>query len=168
MMKMTAVEKRLFWAIAVVTCIVIGVAFVLFGVCSKAHGFDVTRFEVSAAFTPPHNEPIVGNKVARYKVEGDAGLRLWRFTLDGNAKVWFLQDWRTPEVVGHGIPDAWRGSDWGFDAARLDYNAKLGFDLVGGWQAFVEHNKWSHLAGIPPSVHANEYYWMTGFRYKLK
>lgn len=160
-------HKTVVKALVVLACVLLALAFVLVS-CPKSYGAELYRAEVSFAFTPPHNEPIVGDKVARYKAEGDAGLRLWRFVLDGNVKVWFLQGWRPPEVVGHGIPDAWRGSDWGFDSARLDYNLKLGFDLFGGWQAFVEHNKWNHLSGIPPSAHANEYYWMTGLRFKLK
>ncbi len=137
-------------------------------VASNVHAIDLTRLEVSAAFTPPHNEPVIGNYVARYKVEGDAAIRAWRFTLDGNVKAWFLQNWRTPEVVGHGFPDAWRGSDWGFHSVRLDYNVKLGFDIVRHLQAFVEHNKWGFVTEAPAGSKPSDYYWMTGFRYKFR
>lgn len=128
----------------------------------------VERLEVSAAFTPPHNEPVVQDMVARYKLEGDGSIRFWkRVTLDANLKIWFLQDWRTPQAVGHGFPDAWKGSDWNFERARMDYNLKLGVDIVGPIQAFVEHNKWNYLTEARPAKES-DYYWMTGFRYRLK
>lgn len=129
----------------------------------------VERLEVSAAFTPPHNEPIVQDMVARYKAELDTGVRfLKRFTFDANLKVWFLQNWRTPDTVGHGFPDAWEGSDWNFERARMDYNLRLGVDVYGPIQAFVEHNKWDYLTEAGPSSHMSEYYWMAGIRYRMK
>ncbi len=142
--------------------------FVMF-FASTASAVDLERFEISAAFTPPHNEPIVQDMVARYKAEADGSIRFWRrVTLDANVKAWFLQDWRRPEIVGHGFPDAWRGSDWNFERVRLDYNLKLGVDVYGGWQAFVEHNKWDYLTAAAPSSHVSEYYWMTGVRYRYR
>jgi len=127
------------------------------------------KLEASVMFTPPHNEPIVQDMVARYKAEFDTSIRfLKRVTLDANAKMWFLQDWRTPEIVGHGFPDAWRGSDWNFERVRLDYNLKLGLDVYGPWQVVVEHNKWDYLSKSLPNDHVNEYYWMAGIRYRYK
>jgi hypothetical protein len=128
----------------------------------------VERLEVSAAFTPPHNEPVVQDMVARYKAELDTNIRfLKRFTFDTNAKLWFLQNWRTGEVVGHGFPEAWRNSDWNFERVRLDYNLKLGVDIYGPIQAFVEHNKWAYVTESKPSK-ISDYYWMTGIRYRMK
>src|SRR3990172_2208697 len=122
-----------------------------------AWAIDLERFEISAAFTPPHNEPIVQDMVARYKLEADGGIRFWkRITFDANIKAWFLQEWRTPDVVGHGFPDAWRGSDWNFERARLDYNLKLGMDVWRSVQIFVEHNKWDYITELKPASHANE------------
>lgn len=143
-------------------CVVLTVA-LWSAVVAHGYGAELTAAEVSLAFTPPHNEPVIGDYVARYKIEGNAGVRVWRFTLDTDVKAWFLQDWRPPNVVGHGFPTAWRNSDWGFEKARIDYNAKLGFDLFGGWQAFVEHNRWSII-----EEDRHDYYWMTGFRYILQ
>lgn len=129
----------------------------------------LTRLDISAMFTPPHNEPIVQDMVARYKAELNAGtLFLKRVTFDLNVKAWFLQEWRTPDRVGHGFPDAWKGSDWNFERVRIDYNMKLGVHIYGPLQAVVEHNKWGYLTELRPAAHANEYYWMTGFMLRLK
>ena len=143
-------------------------ALALLLLAAPALALDLERFEVSAMFTPPHNEPVVNDQVARYKIEGDGSIRfLKRVTFDGNVKAWFLQDWRTGEVVGHGFPDAWRGSDWAFERVRLDYNLKLGVDIVGPWQAIVEHNKWAYVSESAPA-RVSDYYWMAGFRLRFQ
>ena len=135
----------------------------------SSHAINLEKFELSAAFTIPHNEPIIQDMVARYKLEADGGIRFWkRVTFDVNTKIWFLQNWRTPDVVGHGFPDAWKGSDWNFERARIDYNLKLGVDIYGPIQVFVEHNKWDYLTEARPPAQMSEYYWMTGIRVKVK
>ena len=134
-----------------------------------AGAVDLERFEIGAAFTIPHNEPIVQDMVARYKVEADGSIRFWkRFTVDANAKVWFLQDWRTPETVGHGFPDAWKGSDWNFEQARFDYNLVLGIDVWRSLQVFIESNKWDYLSEARPTSHVSEYYNMVGIKWRMK
>jgi hypothetical protein len=129
-------------------------------VALPSRAMDLERFEVSTAFAIPHNEPVIGEYVARYKAELDASVRfLSRITFDANAKAWGLQEWRTPEVVGHGFPDAWQGSDWSIETVRMDYNFKAGVDIYGPLQAYVEHH---------PRSDVSSYYWLTGFRYRLK
>jgi hypothetical protein len=139
---------------------------------APALAVDLERAEVSAAFTPPHNEPVVASgassQVARYKIEGDGSIRFWkRVTFDANLKFWFLQDWRTGEVVGHGFPEAWRNSDWNFERVRMDYNLRAGVDIYGPLQVFVEHNKWAFVSeSVPEKV--SDYYWMTGIRLRMR
>jgi len=136
---------------------------------STAMAVDLERFEVSAAFVPPHNEPIVQDMVARYKAEADGSIRFWkRVTFDANMKVWFLQEWRTPDRVGHGFPAAWKGSDWNFERARLDYTLKLGVDVIGPVQVFMEHNKYNYLTDAAPADHQHEYSWLAGVRWRMK
>jgi hypothetical protein len=138
-------------------------------ICAPAGAVSLDRFEISAAFSPPHNEPVVQDFVARYKIEADGSVRFWkRVTADLNVKAWGLQDWRTPEQVGHGFPDAWRGSDWGVKTIRLDYTAKIGVDVYGPVQLFVEHQKWGYVSSVLPSSHISEYYWLTGVRWRMK
>jgi hypothetical protein len=138
-------------------------------VAVPAFPLDLERLEVSAAFTPPHNEPIIQDMVARYKAEADGGIRFWkRVTFDANLKLWFLQDWRTPDQVGHGFPEAWEGSDWNFERVRFDYNLKLGVDVYKSLQVFVEHQKWDYLTEARPAAQVSEYYWMTGIRWRVR
>ncbi len=142
---------------------------VLILIPSLAFAWNTERAEIGVAFAPPHNEPVVQDFVARYKVEADGSVRFWkRVTFDVNLKAWGLQDWRTPETVGHGFPDAWQGSDWNVKTIRLDYTAKIGVDVYGPVQLFVEHQKWGYLSNVMPSAHVSEYYWMTGVRYRWR
>jgi len=161
-------EKRMFPAAVLVFCILAAILILGFS-AGKVRAIELTGLEVSAVFAPPHNEPVVQDMVARYKAEFDGGVRFWkRVTFDANARVWFLQEWRTPETVGHGFPEAWKGTDWNFERVRMDYNLKLGVDVLGPVQVFVEHNKWDYLTRAKPSDHSSEYYWMTGFRFKYR
>ena len=119
---MTRSEKVL--SLVLVVACILGVIFLS---CPRpGFGADLTRLEVGMAFAPPHNEPVVGEHVARYKIEGDAGIRIWRIDVDGNAKVWFLNRWDPPDVVGHGFPTAWENSRWGAESIRLDWTVKAG------------------------------------------
>ena len=133
----------------------------------NATRLEISRLELSAAFTPPHNEPIIQDKIARYKLEGDFGFRYWRIDLDVNTKVWFLNDWQTPDEVGHGFPTAWENTNWNFNGSRLDFNVKLGMRVYDRLQVFVEHYQYEYLSGSKPASHASEYYWMTGLRWKI-
>lgn len=139
----------------------------LFVVSTSFAGVELYRLDVGVAFTPPHNEPIVQDSVARYKLEGNVGVKYWRFTFDFNAKVWGLQDWRTPDQVGHGFPDAWSGSDWAVRSVRVDHNYQVGFNIVPKLQIYIEHNQYNYLKGAP-STHPAEYYWMAGLKYRYK
>jgi len=164
---MTAAGKKIS-AIVVATCIIVAAFLVLFCTSRKSHGADLTRLEVGMTFAPPHNEPVVGEHVARYKIEGDAGIRIWKINVDGNAKVWFLNPWDSPDVVGHGFPTAWRNSRWGAESIRLDWTVKAGIDVAPRLQTYIEHNKWGYLSGTLPSSHVSEYYWLAGIRYRYR
>jgi len=136
---------------------------------AEGYGPQLESFEAGVAFTPPHNEPIVQDMVARYKIEADGSVRiLKRITFDANVRFWFLQGWRTPDAVGHGFPDAWRGSDWNFERVRADLNLKLGVDVCGPVQAYVEHGKYNYVTASMPTSHISEYSWMAGLRYRWK
>lgn len=143
----------------------------LFVLSAPAHAFspklEFKRADLSFGIVPPHNEPIKNNFVSRYKIEGNVGVRYWRLTFDLNVKAWGLQDWRTPDVVGHGFPDAWEGSDWTVKAIRLDRNYVFGINVTEKVQLFVEHDQYSYVKGKPID-HAKEYYTITGVKITFK
>jgi len=68
-------------------------------------------------FAPPHHEPVVGNRVARYRlyVEPEIHTKYADFSLI--SQTWFRQKWQPSVLVGHGI-EAWKNSDWGFDDTK--------------------------------------------------
>jgi hypothetical protein len=129
---------------------------------SLAFAWSTERFEVGASFVPPHNEPVIEDEVARYKIEMDGSVRFWkRVTADLNVIAWGVQTWRTGDQVGHGFPDAWRGSDWGVKKVYMDYTGKVGVDVYGPVQAFVEHR-------VRPYHLSSNNYWLFGFRYRWR
>ena len=151
-----------YMAVLIVPAVVLAVASLLLLSCPRAgHGMELTRLEFSAAFAPPHNEAVVGDRVARYKAEADGSVRIWKFVLDGNFRLWGVQGWREWDRVGHGFPEAWRNSDWGIERFRYDWTVKAGVDNFEPVQAFVEHNFREYGTN-------DRYYWMTGLRVRIR
>jgi hypothetical protein len=97
---------------------------------------SIHKIETQAFFTIPHNEPVVDDKVARYRLTGRIEVDLWRFRGEYEGILWGLNTWKTPDQVGHGFPDAWRGSDWNIERFKFYQNSALMFDITG------EKNLW--------------------------
>lgn len=62
---------------------------------------------VTATFAPPHNEPVAGDRVARYRAELEPALHLGWLDVEGKLSAWGVQKWRPSSVVGNGFPEAW-------------------------------------------------------------
>ena len=132
---------------------------------TPVYALDITRIEGSLAFAPPHNEPVVLNYVARYKAEIDLEINHKIFWVELNQKIWGLQDWRTPELVGHGFPTAWQGSDWSVKNLMLDFTGKYGITVYRPFQIYVEQNLTKNI-GINQGTLSSNYYWLIGIRIK--
>lgn len=133
----------------------------LFSLAMPVYGADLTRLDLSMAFVPPHNEPVIGSYVARYKAEGNIGVRFAKyFTFDGDVRAWGVNEWRTMDVVGHGVT-AWGNSDWSVKKMSYDFTVKLGVDIYDPLQAFIEHQS-------TPYDTQSRYYWMAGLRLRLR
>lgn len=115
----------------------------------------------NATFAPPHNEPVVGDRVARYRLHIEPGIefKFLRYRLAINA--WGVNHWRTSDTVGHGFPEAWEGSDWSVEEWRTSTTHRL--ELGPGWLHFfteyylpLDRKSWGG--------HGMEtnYYWLTG------
>lgn len=90
----------------------------------------------NATFAPPHNEPIIGNRVARYRLQVEPTVKFgWlRYRLMINA--WGVNRWQQGCVVGDGM-SAWENSDWSVERWRFSFlqRAEIGPKL---FHVFVE------------------------------
>ena len=50
---------------------------------APAWALELHQLTVDATFAPPHNEPVVGDRVARYRLQASADVRMWRFAWEG-------------------------------------------------------------------------------------
>ena len=86
----------------------------------------------NATFAPPHNEPVIGDKVARFRLQATPSIefKYFRYSLEVNA--WGVQKWRPSSVVGNGFPDAWQRSDWSVDTWRFTtlHKAEVGTEKL--------------------------------------
>ena len=110
-------------------------ALLLTSLSAQALDYDL-GLDYNLTFVPPHNEPIVGSKVARYRIQATPKLELGKyFRYEIDVTAWGVNDWRTSEVVGHGFPEAWEGSDWSVDEWRfsMTHKVELGTDKFHGY-----------------------------------
>jgi len=85
-----------------------------------------TTLSFTTALVPPHGEPVIGDRVARYRLNSDYTLSFKYLQYEGKATLWLTQKWHLSSEVGHGI-EAWKNSDWGFDKSRVSLNHILYF-----------------------------------------
>jgi len=119
---------------------------------------EVDKISVDFTFAPPHNEPVIGNLVARYRVRNVVSAHWERLSLLAEFNLWACNRWRTPSQVGHGIPDAWKGSDWSIDEWRWDANYEVAYKVHKHFDIFTEYKWTEEYKGH------DSYYWLTGFR----
>ena len=113
-------------------------------------------------FTPPHNEPIINDRIARYKVEGNIGYDIGRLDLDLAIKAWGLNKWQ--RGIGSGWK-SWQNTDWGLEKIRLDCTMGLGIRVWLGFQLYVEGTKARYIYGDQPKNYPDKYWLMTGVRW---
>lgn len=123
---------------------------------------------VTATFAPPHNEPVAGDRVARYRAELEPALHLKWLDVEGKLSAWGVQKWRPSSVVGNGFPEAWRGSDWDVEAWRFSYTARA---TAWVWPQrlglFAEHYKPINRHSWGGRGMERHYYLLTGVRGRL-
>ena len=122
---------------------------------------SLDQIAIDATFAPPHNEPVIGDKVARYRMRTVTQAHWWRMSVLAEVNLWGCNKWRTPDKVGHGIPDAWEGSDWSIEEVRWDANYEAALALSRHFDVFTEYKWTQEYRGH------DSYYWLTGFRWRL-
>jgi hypothetical protein len=128
-------------------------------VCSEAVKTDF-YLQWNATFAPPHNDPVVGDRVARYRVQVEPNLEIgWlRYRLRFNA--WGVNRWQSVDKVGGGL-DSWSNSDWSVEKWRLSllHQAEFGpksIHLFVEYYQPIDSNDWK---GHGLETH---YYMLTG------
>ena len=91
----------------------------------------------NAAMAPPHNEPVVGNKVARYRLQVKPSVEFKYFRYSLQVDAWGVNKWQPSSVVGH-WPDSISGSDWSVEEWRVatTHRAEVGPYKV---HAYIEY-----------------------------
>ena len=85
--------------------------------CVPANAFEF-HLDYIAAFTPPHNEAIVGNLVERYRVELEPSFKYKDLEVSLMWRAQGAQPWDSD--AGNGISE-WDQSDWSVDEWRYSY-----------------------------------------------
>ncbi len=120
-----------------------------------------TGVRYNLTLSPPHNEPVVGDKVARYRLQIKPSVQFKYLRNEVQIDLWGCQTWRTPSQVGHGIPDAWQNSDWDIETVRVGITERMeiGPQRLHGFTEYyipVDRRAWG---GHGMERH---YYWLIG------
>lgn len=120
----------------------------------------IDQLAVDLTFVPPHNEPVIYDLVARYRIRPVFEWSWWRIRSRSELNLWGCNKWRTPDEVGHGIPDAWEGSDWSVQKWRWDARFEGAIEVAPHCDIYTEYK-------IDGTV-GKHYYWLTGVRFRLR
>ena len=126
------------------------------------------QLEISATFAPPHNEPVVGDRVARYRLQAELDLRWWRLQWQPKVTAWGVNRWRPTDVVGHGIPQAWENSDWSVEKWRISHTQSLSLWLTDALALTTEYYMPVDRKSWGGHGLERHYYWLVGAKWTLK
>jgi hypothetical protein len=123
--------------------------------------FAGPTLEWNATFVPPHHEPVVGDKVARYRLQVIPGYEMEYFRISLQLDAWGVQTWQPSSVVGHNW-QAYENSDWSVEEWRLGTTtrAEAGPDKLHFYTEYympIDRKTWG---GHGMERH---YYWLVGF-----
>jgi hypothetical protein len=127
---------------------------------SKVSAIDI-NLEFNTTFAPPHNEPVIGDKVARYRIQVTPSLQwgIVEFRLKSN--WWGVNTWQHPSIVGHGY-EAWENSDWSVEEWRWTGVSELSFNTSKRTAVYIESEYTEGFEGH------QSYYHLVGFRWQLR
>lgn len=119
------------------------------------------QLSVDATFAPPHNEPVIGNKVARYRVRLLHNITWEKLEWEGQYFFWGVSTWRHPSTIDDGFPAAWEDSDWSVEEWRLTQIHRVSYRTSTHVDLFVEHKREQEFPGN------RSYYYLVGIRFRL-
>lgn len=134
---------------------------------AASESLRLEQFTFDATFAPPHNEPVVGDRVARYRVQLAGDVRWWRFQWEPKLTAWGVNQWRSGATIGNG-GDAWDNSDYSVDKWRVSHTQNLNvwvtdhLALTTEYYMPIDRKDWGGH-GLE-----SNYYWLVGFRWRLK
>lgn len=139
-------------------------------VAVQAFSFESPELEdlvIDVMMAPPHNEPVVGDKVARYRSEMKASVRWGRLQWEPKITAWGLNTWRATNRIGNGT-NAWKNSDYSIEKVRVSHTQNLSLWLTDNFAMTTEY--YMPLDRKSWGGHGLErhYYWLVGFELKLR
>jgi len=118
----------------------------------------------SAAFVPPHNEPVVGNKVARYRIEMAPEIRFQYLQVSPTLTLWGVNTWVPRDQQ---LSNRWRDDDWSVEEVRPTFNLGIGLGperLQLFSEYFAPLGNWSQRGAGSFS----SYWWLVGVRGEVR
>lgn len=119
---------------------------------------------LTSEFAVPHNEPVIGDYVARYRAQAVAEVAWGRVTWEPRLTAWGVNTWRNSEQVGH-FPESFANSDWSIEAVRLSTTQTLSLRLTDYLHLTTEYYMPFDRSRWGGHGLERHYYWLTGFKF---
>jgi len=74
-----------------------------------------THLDWNLTAVPPHNEPVVGNKVARYRLQLEPQIEYKFFRAEAQLNAWAVNTWKPKHMQAS---TAWKDDDWTVEEIR--------------------------------------------------
>jgi hypothetical protein len=127
---------------------------------------NLEQVELEVALAPPHNEPVVGDKVARYRAELKGDVCWGRLQWEPKITAWGVNTWRSTDRIGHGW-NAWQNSDYSIEKVRVSHTQNLSFWLNDNIALTTEYYMPLNRKSWGGHGLERHYYWLVGFRWQL-
>lgn len=120
----------------------------------------------NATFVPPHHEPVVGDRVARYRLQLVPMMESRWFDFTGNFNIWGVNEWQDSQTAG----DGWGDADWSIDKWRYSAMYQVTFypfdtKTIG---LFTEYYRPFHRHSWGGHGMERHYYWLIGLSGTIK
>lgn len=146
-----------------VAIVAVILALMLATLATPAYAIDLD-LTYSAGFVPPHNEPVVGNKVARYRTQVGLDLEQGWLHLAPELTFWHVNTWVPPDQQ---LSNRWRDDDWSIEETRPTMLLNIDIGPKDSPKLFSEYfaplGNWSHSG----SRNFSSYWWIVGVRGEL-
>jgi len=111
---------------------------------------------------PVNHEPVVGDKVARYRLQITPAVQIGRLSHEVQTNIWGVNTWRPRSMLGQGFVEKYENSDWTIENYRVSLMHTTKFDLIDKrLQLFSEYyypidrHSWGGMS-------LRHYYWLIG------
>lgn len=117
----------------------------------------------NATFVPPHNEPVLWDMVARYRLQLNPQVKFEYLDIRPQLNVWGVNTWIAPNKQ---LSTSWFHDDWSIEEVRYTYKVKA-FIGPESWKIRPYTEYYDAINGGKGATSFGSYWWLIGVSGRL-